>query len=405
MIQASPGSGEDVSKCVTAKHTKPEQSDMEMNRILLHLAGRGIRYRYLKVTGTSGRPEALSLEVTQRCIAKCLMCNIWQMPPSPEIEACDWLELLQSPALSELKELDVTGGEPFLRDDLAELLLGIGRLKKTHLPLLCSVAITTNGFLTEKILSDVGRVIAPLGKAGVTLVFACGMDAVGETHNRIRNYPEGWAKLHATIEGLKGLRNNYPSLVLGIKTTITRHNIDELDQVCRYADDQGLFTIISPYILTANRYANLGRETMLEFSPQDLEKMRCFYASSRFQWSYYRNELLHFLESGRMKKPCSAGFNYFFIRSTGELFPCPIIKFPLGNVLQTPLEELICSVDAARFRQGVTEFPECATCTEPGLERYALPFEGFHYLRQYFKLGRDGFCTLHRHLGLDKYFP
>ena len=379
---------------------------MELNRILLHLAARGIRYRCLKTTGGSARPEALSLEITQRCIAKCLMCNIWQMPAaSPELEARNWLELLQSPALSELKELDVTGGEPFLRDDLAELLLGIGKLKKSHLRRLCSVAITTNGFLTEKILSDVSRVIAPLEKAGVTLVFACGLDAVGETHDRIRNYPGGWAKLHATIEGLKGLREQHPSLVLGIKTTITKHNIDELDQVCRYADVQGLFTIISPYILTANRYANLGRETMLAFSPQDLDKMKKFYASPRFQWSYYRNELLHFLESGRMEKPCSAGFNYFFIRSTGELFPCPIIKCPLGNVLQMPLEELICSADAARFRRGISEFPECATCTEPGLERYALPFEGFHYLRQYFKLGREGFRTLHRHLGLDKYFP
>ena len=379
---------------------------MELNRILLHLAARALRYRLLKATGRPGRPEAISLEVTQRCIAKCLMCNIWQMPAiSPELEASDWIKLLQSPVLSELKELDVTGGEPFLRDDLPELLLGIGKLKATCLPHLCSVAITTNGFLTAKILSDVSAVIGPLEQAGVTLVFACGMDGVGETHDRIRNYPGGWAKLHATIKGLKELRTKHPTLVLGIKTTITRHNIDELDQICRYADDQGLFTIISPSILTANRYANLQRENVLEFSPEDLNKMKTFYASPRFRWSYYRDELLHFLESGRMAKPCSAGFNYFFIRSTGELFPCPIIKSPLGNVLQTPLEEILRSADASRFRRSVMEFPECKTCTEPGLERYALPFEGFHYLRQYFKLGREGFCTLHQHLGLDKYFP
>ena len=378
---------------------------MRLNRMLLHLAARGIRYRCLKATGSHAQPEALSLEITQRCIAKCLMCNIWQMPAaSPELEARDWLELLQSPVLSELKELDITGGEPFLRDDLTELLLGIGRLKVTHLPRLCSVAITTNGFLTPKILSDVSTVIEPLEKAGVTLVFACGMDAIGDTHDRIRNYPGGWAKLHATIEGLKELREQHPSLVLGIKTTITKHNIDELVEVCRYADAQGLFTIISPYILTANRYANLGRENILAFSPEDLNNMKAFYASTRFRWSYYRNELLHFLESGQMKKPCSAGFNYFFIRSTGELFPCPIIKFPLGNVLQTPLEELIRSADAAHFRRNVSEFPECRTCTEPGLERYALPFEGFHYLLQYLKLGREGFRTLNQHLGLDKYF-
>ena len=122
---------------------------MSLNRMLLTLAGRGVRYRILKAMGLPGKPEALSLEVTRRCIAKCVMCNIWRMPAVPELAAVDWLKLLESPVLSELKELDVTGGEPFLRDDIVELLLGIGRLKATHLRQLCSVAITTNGFLTD----------------------------------------------------------------------------------------------------------------------------------------------------------------------------------------------------------------------------------------------------------------
>jgi len=377
---------------------------MELYRLLLRLAARGVRYRFLKATGRSVRPEALSIEVTRRCIAKCLMCNIWRMPAVPELAACDWLKLLESPVLSELKELDITGGEPFLRNDIVELLLGIGRLKKTHLRSLSSVAITTNGFLTDKLLKDVGDVIAPLEQAGVTLVFACGFDAVGEVHDRIRNFKGGWERLNATIEGLKRLREKHPSLVLGIKTTVTRYNIDELDRVCRYADEHGLFTIISPYILTSNRYDNMGKEDELSLSAQDIEKLKTFYNSPRFQWSYYRNELLNFLETGRMEKPCSAGFNYFFIRSTGELFSCPIIDALLGNVKEATLEKLIHSAGAARFRRNILKFPECALCTEPGLERYALPFEGFHYLRQYFKLGRKGFLSLHRHMGLDKYF-
>ncbi len=378
---------------------------MELNRLLLTLAGRGIRYRCLKATGLPARPEALSIEVTRRCIAKCVMCNIWRMPAeAPELQARDWLKFLDSPLFAGLKELDVTGGEPFLRRDVEELLLGVGRLKKTSLASLCSVAITTNGFLTDKVLKDVGEVIGPLEEAGVTLVFACGFDAVGEVHDRIRKVPGGWQRLHATIEGLNRLRESHPSLVLGIKTTVTRYNIDELDEVCRYADGQGLFTIISPYILTGNRYDNLGKEDALSLSAAELEKLKAFYNSPRFRWSYYRNELLAFLEAGKMDKPCSAGFNYFFIRSTGELFSCPIISAPLGNVKDAPFAELIRNAAARRFRRGVGRFPECAACTEPGLERYALPCEGFHYLRQYFKLGREGFRSLHSHLGLDKYF-
>lgn len=345
------------------------------------------------------------MEVTRRCVAKCVMCNIWQMrPTSKELDAGDWLNLLESPVLGELRELDITGGEPFLRDDIVELLLGIERLKRRHLRQLRSVAITTNGFLTDKVLKDVAAVIAPLDAAGIPLVFACGFDAMGETHDRIRRFKGGWEKLNATLEGLQGIREKHPSLVLGIKTTVTRYNIDEIEEICRYAEERGLFAIISPYIITANRYGNMDRENALAFSVEDLAKLRKFYTSARFRWSYYRNELLGFLHSGCMVKPCSAGFNYFFIRSTGELYSCPIIEAPLGNVKDGPFELLIRSPEAVRFRRNILKFPECAACTEPGLERYALPFEGFHYLRQYLRLGPEGFRCLHRHLGLDKYF-
>ena len=378
---------------------------MELNRMVPTLVARGLRYRWLKATGRPSRPEALSIEVTRRCVAKCVMCNIWRMPPTaPELQAGDWLQLLESPVCSGLKELDLTGGEPFLREDITALLLGLAALKGRHLRLLRSVAITTNGLLTDKVLQAVAAVIAPLDAAGVTLVFACGLDAVGATHDRIRRFKGAWERLNATLEGLQALRRRHPSLVLGIKTTVTRYNIDEIEKVCRYAEAHNLFTIISPYIITANRYDNLDREEALSFSAGDVAKLRRFYANARFQWSYYRKELLHFLDSGRMAKPCSAGFNYFFIRSTGELYCCPIIAALLGNVKERSLAALIRSAAAARFRRRILKFPECAACTEPGLERYALPCEGFHYLRQYFKLGRRGFRALHTHLGLDKYF-
>jgi len=371
----------------------------------IRLAARAIRYRYLKTTGRQAQVEALSIEVTRRCIARCIMCNIWQAPHDlPELTVDEWLDILRSPVLSELKELDITGGEPFLRGDLSQLLLGIGKLKADVFSHLRSIAITTNGLLTQKILDEAGSVIAHLELSGISLIFACGMDAVGETHDLIRNVKGGWARLHATIEGLKKLREQHPSLIIGIKTTVTRYNIDELAKVSMYADEHGLFTIISPYILTSNRYSNLDQEDKLALSPADKEKLKAFYNSPRFRWSYYRTELLRFLDTGRMEKPCSAGFNYLFIRSTGELFSCPIISAPLGNAKETPLAELVCSPSAARFRRGVGGFSECAGCTEPGLERYALPFEGSHYLRLYFTMGRQDFLTLHNHLGLDKYF-
>jgi MoaA/NifB/PqqE/SkfB family radical SAM enzyme len=152
------------------------------------------------------------------------------------------------------------------------------------------------------------------------------MDAVGNLHDRIRNVENGWKRLAATIEKLEEVRRSQGNVVIGLKTTILPVNIDELDGIARYADEHGLFTIISPCIITQNRYGNEDLEESLRFSREHMEKMIRFYESSRFQWSYHRLGLLDFLKTGMVRKPCSAGFNYYFVRSTGDVYPCPLIK-------------------------------------------------------------------------------
>jgi MoaA/NifB/PqqE/SkfB family radical SAM enzyme len=72
----------------------------------------------LKFTGKPHRLEALSLEITHRCICRCSMCNIWKIPPDvTDLGLSEWLGLFSSPELRHLSELELTGGEPFLRND------------------------------------------------------------------------------------------------------------------------------------------------------------------------------------------------------------------------------------------------------------------------------------------------
>ena len=377
---------------------------MGLIRIVTTLAVRGVRYRCLRVLGRPAPLEALSLEVTRRCIARCVMCSIWRSPRDlPELDASEWLGVLSSASLGRVVELDITGGEPFLRDDLDRLLGGLGELKGEALPRLRSVSITTNGLLTRRVLEVVGAVGPGLAGRGIGMVIALGMDAVGELHDRIRNVEGAWRRLDGTVRGLKGLRREIPGLVVGLKTTVTRYNVGELDRIADYADGHGLFLIVSPYIVTPVRYDNVDLEKNLELSPGDREALRRFYEGPRFRWTHYRRELVRFLGTGRMERPCSAGFNYCFIRSTGDVYPCPLVESRLGNVKESSLDELIRCPEAAAFRRRVGRLPECRTCTEPGLERYALPFEGWHYLRELLRLGPRGFVALHAHLGLDKY--
>jgi MoaA/NifB/PqqE/SkfB family radical SAM enzyme len=344
------------------------------HRLVSKLIVNGLKYRFRRLAGLSAAIEALSIEVTHRCVARCLMCNIWRIPAHvPDLPVDDWLMLLGQPAFRHLKELDVTGGEPFLRQDLTSLMWGVSQLKATRLHELRSVALTTNGFLTDKVLSRTGRIAQDMKAAGLDLVVVLAMDGIGDIHDRIRNVTQGWQKLAATIEGLAELRCTWDNVIIGLKTTILPLNVDELNHVVQFASERGLFTIISPCIITEGRYANEDLRESLQFSREDVQKMIRFFESPAFRWSYHRRGLLDFLKTGTVNKPCSAGFNYLFVRSTGDVYPCPLIKHTLGNFTETPIRALIDSLPARRFRQRIGRFEACRSCTEPGSSAMPSP--------------------------------
>ena len=376
----------------------------ELLKLITQLCRNGLRHRYRRLTGKPGKPAAISFEITHECIAHCIMCNIWKIPARvPNLPIADWLLLLSSPVLDDLRELDVTGGEPFLRDDLSDLFEGICALKKTNLKKLRAVAVTTNGFLTRRVVTAVEDIARRLHRENIELVMVCAMDAAGPVHEKIRRVKGGWPKLNDTIQGLIELRRRYTNLIIGLKTTILPLNIDELDGIADYAEANRLFTIMSPCIITRGRYLNPDLGGAMAFSSEDVAKMIRFYRGERSDWSYHGRRLIGYFQTGFMRKPCTCGYNYFFVRSNGDVYLCPLVDRSVGNIRRRSLADVFFSDEANRIRKGVGHFDECRSCTEPGLERFSLPMEGFSYLSLLPKFGRTAFLEFHHHMGLDKY--
>jgi len=128
-----------------------------------------------------------------------------------------------------------------------------------------------------------------------------------------------------------------------------------------------------------------------------------FYGSKQLRWSYHGDALHRYFKTGEMSKPCSCGYNYFFVRHNGDLFLCPLVNRPVGSLRESSPERLFHSEEADQLRRRMGAWPECRTCTEPGLERYALPYEGFSYFSLLFSLGKERWLQLHQDMGLDKY--
>lgn len=379
--------------------------DQSLVKITAQLVKNGIRYQYLRHTGKPGKPAAVSLEVTHQCIAQCLMCNIWKIPREvPDLTLEDWIALLSSELFSDLKELDITGGEPFLRKDLGDLISRICQLKRDNFKKLRSIAITTNGLMTRRVVTQTEQILARLQGEGIQLVMVCAMDGVGPLHDDIRHVKHAWVRVNETIQALKQLRNRFPGLVIGLKTTILPMNVHELNAIADYAADNDLFTILSPCIITEGRYLNPDRAEDLVFSPQALREMEAFFQQSTSGWDFHDQQLIRYCQTGKTRKPCSCGFNYCFVRSNGDLFLCPLVNSRVGNIRERPAEVLFHSAKACQLRKQIGCYPECHGCTEPGLERYSLPYEGFTYLGLLPTMGKDAFLQQHYRMGLDTYF-
>ena len=79
--------------------------------------------------------------VTYRCNARCNMCNRYKVPARPEEEIT--LETIRK--LPEMYFTNITGGEPFIREDLKDIVRELQ--KKSN-----RIVISTNGFFTDRIV-------------------------------------------------------------------------------------------------------------------------------------------------------------------------------------------------------------------------------------------------------------
>jgi MoaA/NifB/PqqE/SkfB family radical SAM enzyme len=359
-------------------------------RLLLN----ALRFRCFRFINRPLKPTVLSLAVTGRCNSHCVMCNIWkQAREDPEIASQELskeriLDLLSNPLFSELIELDLTGGEPHLRDDLTDIVLGIIKLKNSPLPKLRSIIITSNGYLTGQITSNYRDILEALKDTDIDLVSVISIDGIGETHDKIRGTKNAYKMAKATLDRLAELKREYPGLVSGIKTTILPQNVDFLNDIFDFAITRDLFYIISPAFFTEKRFRNLNSRDELTLAPAEFKKVLDYYTRNELKTGYYYDTTRRFLATGRRQWTCTALFNYLFIDFDGKIYPCEIMPESVGDLKQQDVQDIWTSPRAQAWRKRISKSEYCQTCHEPGAIRYSAFTEGLSYLKFLNRLGR-----------------
>jgi MoaA/NifB/PqqE/SkfB family radical SAM enzyme len=273
-------------------------------------------------------PSEAIIAVTWQCNAKCGMCDIWKTKGKPQVEPSFYYHLPRS-----LKNVNITGGEPFMRKDLPEILMVITERCKRVRPV-----ISTNGLLTERILETVPRLMALNSRTAIRV----SLDGIGQTHDKIRGVLGAFDKALATLKGLKslGVRD------LGVGFTLVRGNETEMMQVHELARSMGIqFTSTvahsSPIFFGDQENQDpdlaLGVEA---FSHLMRRQLKSLHPKNWFR-AYFTEGVLDQIEGRPRRILCPALEAFFFLDPTGEVFPCHVLDMPIGNLAEHPFEELV----------------------------------------------------------------
>ena len=152
-------------------------------------------------------PRFLTYTVTFGCNAKCIMCDSWKMPAKGDL-TLDEVDRIFS-QLPVMDAIRLTGGEPFVRRDLAD----IGRIAQQRLKPLV-LHITTNGFLTDRVVSYCEQ-----RDRSIPLQMLVSIDGVEEKHNHVRGSTQAWNMVMETIRTLAPQQKKL-GLRLGVNQTI-----------------------------------------------------------------------------------------------------------------------------------------------------------------------------------------
>jgi Fe-coproporphyrin III synthase len=291
-----------------------------------------------------------------RCNCRCVMCDIWRIKQTRQIETADLTPHIESFRSLGTRWIALSGGEALLHDDLRgflELLRGEG-MRITLLS--TGLLLAENAVLVTELVDDV----------------IVSLDGPRETHNAIRRVRDAYERMAEGISALRTLRSDMP--VSG-RSTVQKNNFRDLPRTVEAARELGLNSISflavdaasmafnredgwdnsqqARVMLTSSEVAELSalldrmtdacaedfRSGFIQESPEKLRRIV----------RHFRSALG---EVEAVAPKCNAPWVSAVVESDGTVRPC-FFHPSIGNFYEQPLAEIVNGEAALRFRAGL----------------------------------------------------
>lgn len=312
-------------------------------------------------------PTIVQWNVTNRCNASCIHCYANSGPHvrTDELTIQEAYTLIDQLSENQVLSVSLTGGEPFLRKDIMEI---IAYVKENHIA--CDL-LTNGSLITQKI----ARHIAELFDTRIDTVQISLDGPTAEIHNAQRRAP----LFRRTLEGISNLVEQH--IPVDVKFVPTHLNVMSMKDTYYLAKKLGAtaFSIGNP--VSIGRGSNIKREaidpayilrTVIELHDLRLSEGGPKIYDGFVTEMYNFSELRKIIPRKKIKTvslKCSAAIGRASIDSEGNVYPCVFLQDPsliAGNIREKDLkliwdtgknwEEIRRGRDFKKFKCGSCEF-------------------------------------------------
>lgn len=280
-------------------------------------------------------PFNLVVSLTYRCNSRCKTCNIWRKS-ADELTTNEWRRIFAEIGKSPYY-LTFSGGEPFLRSDIVEIVRAAAELCQPSI-----ITIPTNALMHQVVPAKVGEILD--AAQGIQVGINVSLDGVGPEHDTIRGIEGAYDRAMETYQSLRALE--HPNLTLSIHTVVSRFNVERFPQIYEELSKLEADSYISEIAEERVELDTIGMD--ITPSPQEYARVADFMTTQirnghfsgqarmtqAFRMQYYDLAKRTLFEE-RQVIPCYAGFSSAHIAPDGDVWACCTRAEPLGNLRQT----------------------------------------------------------------------
>lgn len=273
------------------------------------------------------------------------MCDIWNNPTekSKEIKAAD-LKILPK-----VNFVNITGGEPFIREDLDEIVEVLFTKSKR-------VVISTSGWFEDRVIE--------LAKKFPNIGIRISIEGLSQKNDELRGRNGGFDKGLRTLLTLKdmGLKD------IGFGITVSNNNSADMLSLYQLSKNLGMEFATAAFHNSYyfHKYDNVitnKDEVTGNFEKLIALQLKETHPKSWFR-AFFNNGLINYIEGNRRMLPCEAGMVNFFVEPYGDVYPCNGLeerywKESMGNIFEVDsFSEIWESEQAQKVRELVRTCPK-----------------------------------------------